>query len=77
MLTCYISDSPLTLNDEYIMRNTIVTVENAGVPEVNGVYTFDSVRVHSGFYKRRGLYMGKEVDFTLYKCSVQNSGNQV
>jgi len=58
------------------VRNTVVLVENAGVPEVNGEYHFTDVRFNAGFYTRRGLYNNKEVQFTLYKCSLKNGGFQ-
>lgn len=58
------------------MRNSIVLVEHAGVPEVNGEYFFRDIRHNAGFYCRRGTYAGKEALFTLYKCSLKNGGYQ-
>ncbi len=66
----------LTINDDLAVRNTVVLVENAGVPEVNGEYHFSDVRFNAGYYTRRGLYNHKEVMFTLYKCSLKNGGFQ-
>ncbi len=59
-----------------MVRNTVVLVEHAGIPEVNGEYHFTDVRYNAGFYTRRGRYMHKDVQFTLYKCSLKNGGFQ-
>lgn len=58
------------------MRNSVVVVEHAGVVEVNGEYHFRDVRHNAGCYVRKGIYAGKEVMFTLYKCSLKNGGYQ-
>jgi len=68
--------SLLTENEDTAIRNTVVLVTHAGVPECNGEYTFHSVRYHAGFYARKGVYRGKEELFTLYKCSLNSGGYQ-
>jgi hypothetical protein len=49
-------------------------VENAGIPEVNGEFTFVNVKNNAGSYARSCNYKNKEVKFTLYKCSTRNGG---
>ena len=67
----------LTENDDFQIRNHIIRVEGAGVPEVNGDYLFKDVMQNAGYYHRRGEYMGKtDVLFTMYKCSLSNGGFQ-
>ena len=69
-------ESPMTINDDYILRNTRVIVEGAGAPEVNGEYTYRGVKFHSGMFSRPGVYEDKQVTFTLYKCNVHANGFQ-
>jgi hypothetical protein len=59
-----------------MVRNTVVLVSGAGVPEVNGEYQFVSIKFNAGYYGRRAMYAGKEARFTLYKCSLKNGGFQ-
>ena len=66
----------LTENEEYIIMNTVITIEGAGVREVDGEYTFVSIKHNAGYYRKEGIWDNKKVNFTLYKCSVQNSGFQ-
>lgn len=59
------------------MRNTVVILENAGVPEVNGEYNFVDLKNHAGYYSRTGVYRDNVTSkFTLYKCSLRNGGFQ-
>jgi hypothetical protein len=58
------------------VRETTVRVSGAGVPEVNGDYTFRDVRHNAGFYVLPTVYHGQDVIFTLYKCSLKNGGFQ-
>lgn len=66
----------LTENELERISNTVVRIERAGVPEVNGDYLFREIRFNAGFFARRGVYRGAEVTFTLYKCSLKNGGYQ-
>jgi hypothetical protein len=59
-----------------MLRGSTVRVENAGVPEVSGLYTFVNIKCNAGFYCKRDVYEGRDVRFTLYKCSVNNGGFQ-
>ena len=54
----------------------MILVENAGVPEVNGIYNFVQIFNESGFYGRTGTFQNKPVNYTLYKCSVQGGNYQ-
>jgi hypothetical protein len=54
----------------------IIVVENAGIPEVNGEFSFVGIKNNAGSYARSGIYHNKEVKFTLYKCSLRNGGYQ-
>jgi hypothetical protein len=77
--TCLIrfrSGSSLTDSEDTLVRNTVVVVETAGVPEVNGEYFFVDIKNNAGFYARTAVYREKEVRFTLYKCSLRNGGFQ-
>jgi len=58
------------------VRNSSVEVTNALKTEVNGVYTFAALKTGAGYYRRQGEFGGQQVTFTLYKCSVNNGGNQ-
>jgi hypothetical protein len=66
-------DSTLTEDEDSNLRRTSINVQEAGVPEVNGIYKFFDIMCESGYYAREGQYQGKDVRFTLYKCNV-NSG---
>lgn len=63
--------SNLTENQDNIVRNTIVTVEGAGVPDVNGEYSFAYVMHNAGGFVKNALFDGKPTVFNLYKCNVQ------
>ncbi len=71
-----LSGSNLTDSEDAAVRNTIVILENAGVPEVNGEYHFVDLKNHAGYYSRTGPYREKDAKFTLYKCSLRNGGFQ-
>lgn len=63
--------------DEYQeVRNSILILEQAGNPEVNGEYHFTSIKSNAGYYVKKGQYNGQEARFTLYKCSLRNGGFQ-
>ncbi len=53
-----------------------MVVEGAGSQEVNGEYKFVDIKSNAGSFRRDGIFQGQPVKFTLYKCSVQNSGFQ-
>jgi hypothetical protein len=59
-----------------VVRNTEVEVVNAGLPCVNGIYQFVSFKYNAGYFSRIGLWEGNTVNYTLYKCSVNNGGFQ-
>lgn len=44
-----------------------MTVEGAGVKEVNGMYLFTENINGAGLYSRRGEYQGKSVTYTIYR----------
>ena len=56
--------------EEELIRETIIVVSNAGVPEVNGEYRFKEIMCDAGFYYRMGTYQGKPAYFTLYKVKM-------
>lgn len=59
-----------------LVKNTEVEVSNAGVPAVNGIYRFVNFKNNAGHFNRIGTYEGNAVNFTLYKCTVNNGGFQ-
>jgi hypothetical protein len=65
-------DSQLTENEDRLIRTSVVRVLGAGTEEVNGEYTFSRMLCHVGCYVKPGTFQGKDVEFTLYKCNVQN-----
>ena len=71
-----ISDSFLTENDITIMEQTVVRVSEAGVPELNGDYIFSQVNCDAGCYVKRGRFGDRDVNYTLYKCSVRTGAFQ-
>ena len=48
----------------------------AGLPCTNGVYKFVQFKNNAGYFNRIGEWEGKKVNFTLYKCTVNNGGFQ-
>lgn len=70
------TESNICFNDELLVSQSVIVVEGAGCPEVNGEYTFVSMKVNAGYYHRIGVYLDKPANFTLYKCTVQNNGSQ-
>jgi hypothetical protein len=66
----------LTVHEVELVTLAVVRVEHAGVPEVNGDYVFRDIRFDAGYYARQGVHLGREVTFTLYKCSLKNGGYQ-
>lgn len=59
------------------MSSTVVVVEGAGVPEVDGEYLFAAVKNSAGQYERRGPYGDvPDARFAMYKCSLKNGGFQ-
>lgn len=65
-------DSHLTEEEESKLKRTYVKVQDAGVPEVNGIYKFVNIMYDSGYYAREGQYQGKSVKFTIYRCNVSS-----
>lgn len=60
-------------NEEALIKETIVVVSGAGVPEVNGEYHFREFGAYgAGSYYRVGTYMGKPAYFTIYKWKMKN-----
>lgn len=51
-------------------------VENAGMKEVDGEYTYKGMKFHSGMFARSGVFEDKQVIFTLYKCNIVSNGYQ-
>lgn len=59
------------------MSSTVVVVEGAGVPEVDGEYIFTTFKNSAGQYERRGPYGDvPDARFAIYKCSLKNGGFQ-
>jgi hypothetical protein len=54
------------------VRNRVVVMKGAGVPEVNGEYRFDRTLHGAGCYSRTDLYKNKEVKFVVAKMGVHN-----
>jgi hypothetical protein len=54
----------------------MVVVEGAGKGEVDGEYTFMTLKNNAGSFERRGMHNGLLSRFTLYKCSLKNGGFQ-
>ena len=59
-------------NDEILMRETVVVVTGAGVPEVNGEYSFRCTIYGAGCFQKIGTYMGQPANFTIYKWKMKN-----
>lgn len=68
----FVLDSLLSEDDEESLRQSSVTVQDAGVSEVNGQYIFTSILNDSGHYSKKCIFQGKQVTFHLYKCSMNN-----
>lgn len=66
----------MTVNEEALIRSVVVRLEHSGIAEVDGDYLFRDIRFDAGFYARKGTFRGREVTFTLYKCSLKNGGYQ-
>lgn len=66
----------LTEDEVVMVRDVIVRVSGAGVPEVNGDYTYRDIRNSAGYYVMPATYHGHDVTFTLYKCTLKNGGFQ-
>jgi hypothetical protein len=63
-------------HEAYVVKHATIEVSKSLRPEINGIYTFVSFKHNAGFYSRVGQHDGKEVCFTLYKCTVNNGGFQ-
>lgn len=59
-----------------MIRSSVIVVDGAGVPEINGTYRFKDIRCNAGYYSRVGQFEGKSANFTLYKCSLKSGGFQ-
>ncbi len=70
------SGSALTENEETLVRNTVINLSDAGMPEVNGDYYFVNLKCNGGYYARNGTYDRKPARFTLYKCNLNQGGYQ-
>lgn len=68
--------SQLTENEDSMIRSSVMVVDGAGAPEVNGTYRFKDIRCNAGYYFRVGQFEGKTANFTLYKCSLKSGGFQ-
>eukprot|EP01034_Spumella_vulgaris_P035400 gene35400-43649_t len=66
----------LTENEMSTVTRTMVVVEGAGKIEVNGDYSFVTLKNNAGSFERRVEIDGRPVRFTLYKCSLKNGGFQ-
>lgn len=66
----------LTYDEEMRVKTSRVIVDGAGTKEVNGEYTFLTIRANAGFYERTTTFQDKTVRFTLYKCSLRSGGFQ-
>lgn len=67
----------MTDDEETLIKETIVHVEGAGNPVVNGDYHFKAIKNNAGFYYRIGYYEGNVTTYyTIYKCSMKQGGYQ-
>jgi hypothetical protein len=70
---CIGIESVLTEDEEISIRRLSIDVRDAGIAEANGLYKFVDIMHDAGYFAREGVYQGKAVRFTLYKCNV-NTG---
>ena len=71
-----ILDSLLTENEDKLVRTATIRVQGAGYKDINGDYTFSKMRYNAGSYVKPGTFNGQPIEYTLYKCSVQNGSFQ-
>ena len=64
------SDNSLSEEEEDCVQTAIVDVSGAGIPEVNGEYTFSRISRDAGCYTKQGIWQGAPVDFSIYKFKV-------
>lgn len=63
-------DHSLSEEEEDCVQTAIVEVSGAGIPEVNGEYTFRRISRDAGCYSKQGTWLGAPVDFSIYKYKV-------
>lgn len=64
--------SPNHTNDNSFVdegERIVVTVQSAGVQEVNGTYHLDGTYGGAGIYRKRGVYGNLPVSYSLYRCA--------
>jgi hypothetical protein len=55
---------------------SVVKVDSAGSFATNGEYIFKEILDDAGWFYRLGVYDGKQVMFSLYRCKMNNDKHQ-
>jgi len=67
-------DTGLSNEEEECCRGAVLTLSGAGVPEVDGEYTFVSFRKQAGCFRREGTWKDGELyTFSIYLCPVTSN----